>query len=69
MIINKSGVTIRLKLSEVSIQGRVTQGVKLINLTKRNDFISNVCVVATEEDEEYIENNEAIEEALPTTEE
>ncbi len=69
MIINKSGVTIRLKLSEVSIQGRVTQGVKLINLTKRNDCISNVCVVATEEDEEYIENNEAIEEALPTTEE
>ncbi|MBO5703095.1 MAG: DNA gyrase subunit A [Bacteroidaceae bacterium] len=69
MIINKSGVTIRLKLSEVSIQGRVTQGVKLINLTKRNDCISNVCVVATEEDEEYIENNEPIEEALPTTEE
>ena len=55
MIINKSGITIRLKLSEVSIQGRVTQGVRLINLTKRNDCISNVCVVATEEEEE-VEN-------------
>ena len=52
MIINKSGITIRLKLSTVSVQGRVTQGVRLINLTKRNDVISNVCIVPTEEETE-----------------
>jgi DNA gyrase subunit A len=51
MIINKSGITIRLKLSTVSVQGRVTQGVRLINLTKRNDVISNVCIVPTEDEE------------------
>ena len=55
MIINKSGITIRLKLSTVSVQGRVTQGVRLINLTKRNDVISNVCIVPTEEEEEVVE--------------
>jgi DNA gyrase subunit A len=54
MIINKSGITIRLKLSTVSVQGRVTQGVRLINLTKRNDVISNVCIVPTEEEDETI---------------
>jgi DNA gyrase subunit A len=59
MIINKSGITIRLKLSTVSVQGRVTQGVRLINLTKRNDVISNVCIVPTEEDE--VETEEGVE--------
>ncbi len=52
MIINKSGITIRLKLSTVNVQGRVTQGVRLINLTKRNDIISNVCIVPTEDEAE-----------------
>ena len=52
MIINKSGITIRLKLSTVNVQGRVTQGVRLINLTKRNDVISNVCIVPTEDEAE-----------------
>ncbi len=60
MIINKSGITIRLKLSTVSVQGRVTQGVRLINLTKRNDVISNVCIVPTEEEGE--ESTDAVEE-------
>ncbi|MEE0804390.1 MAG: DNA gyrase C-terminal beta-propeller domain-containing protein, partial [Prevotellamassilia sp.] len=59
MIINKSGITIRLKLSTVSVQGRVTQGVRLINLTKRNDVISNVCIVPTEDDE--VETEEGVE--------
>ena len=45
MIINKSGVTIRLALSRVRVQGRNTQGVSLINLKKRNDVISSVCCV------------------------
>ena len=39
MIINKSGITIRLKVAEVRIMGRATQGVRLINLEKRNDQI------------------------------
>ncbi|MBR4297777.1 MAG: DNA gyrase subunit A [Bacteroidaceae bacterium] len=60
MIINKSGITIRLKLSTVSVQGRVTQGVRLINLTKRNDVISNVCIVPTEEEEEVVEEGQEI---------
>ena len=51
MIINKSGVTLRLQLSNIRIQGRATQGVKLIDLVKRNDMISNVCVVPTAGDE------------------
>lgn len=51
MIINKSGVAIRLKLSEVRVMGRATQGVRLINLEKRGDVISSVCQVPTEEEE------------------
>lgn len=51
MIINKSGVVIRLKLSEVRVMGRATQGVRLINLEKRGDIISSVCQVPTEEEE------------------
>ena len=39
MIINKSGITIRLKVADVRIMGRATQGVRLINLEKRNDQI------------------------------
>ena len=51
MIINKSGITIRLNLSEVRVMGRATQGVKLINLGKRNDVISSVCQVPKEDEE------------------
>lgn len=61
MIINKSGIAIRMKLSEVRVQGRATQGVRLINLEKRNDVISSVCKVPTEEEEEtMVEHEEAI---------
>ena len=51
MIINRSGITIRLKVSDVRVMGRATQGVRLINLGKRNDAISSVCQVTTEEEE------------------
>ena len=49
MIINKSGTAIRLRLKDVRVQGRATQGVRLINLEKRGDVISSVCQVPTEE--------------------
>ena len=52
MIINKSGITIRLKVEEVRIMGRATQGVRLINLEKRNDQIGSVCKVESENVEE-----------------
>lgn len=45
MIINKSGILIRLKVSECRIMGRATQGVRLINLARKNDVISSVCKV------------------------
>ncbi|HHX31715.1 MAG TPA: DNA gyrase subunit A [Bacteroidales bacterium] len=50
MIINKSGITIRMKISDLRIMGRATQGVRLINLEKRNDVIASVCKVDSEED-------------------
>lgn len=52
MIINKSGVLIRLKVAEVRVMGRATQGVRLINLTKKNDSIASVCKVQSSNDEE-----------------
>ena len=52
MIINKSGITIRLKVADVRIMGRATQGVRLIDLEKRNDQIGSVCKVASENEEE-----------------
>lgn len=52
MIINKSGITLRLNLADVRVMGRATQGVKLINLGRRNDTISSVCQVPAEEPEE-----------------
>ena len=55
MIINKSGITIRLKVEDVRIMGRATQGVRLINLEKRNDQIGSVCKVESENDEDIIE--------------
>lgn len=49
MIINKSGITIRLAVSEVRVMGRATQGVRLINLSKKNDVIASVCKVMSSE--------------------
>lgn len=52
MIINKSGIVIRLKVSAVRVMGRATQGVKLIDLTKKNDSIASVCKVEASSEEE-----------------
>ena len=52
VIINKSGITIRVHVSDLRVMGRATQGVKLINLEKRNDEIASVCKVISEKDEE-----------------
>jgi DNA gyrase subunit A len=57
MIINKSGVTIRMKVADLNIIGRATQGVRLINLGKRNDEIASVCKVMSEKEEDEIANN------------
>ena len=51
MIINKSGITIRVKIADIRTQGRATQGVRLINLEKRNDEIASVCKVNSDEEE------------------
>ena len=50
MIINKSGITIRVHARDISVQGRATQGVRIIDLKKRGDEIASVCQVLTEED-------------------
>jgi DNA gyrase subunit A len=55
MIINKSGITIRLKMADIRVMGRATQGVRLINLEKRNDEIASVCKVLSEPEEEVTE--------------
>ncbi len=68
MIINKSGVVIRLKVADVRIQGRATQGVRLINLGKRNDQISSVCKVTTETEEPEIQDAEVVEGDAPIVE-
>jgi DNA gyrase subunit A len=74
MIINKSGVLIRLKCADVRISGRATQGVRLINLTKKNDTIASVCKVMSSQDEDVEEavvptgEDVATEEGNPTTE-
>ncbi len=52
MIINKSGITIRVKVADFRIMGRATQGVKLIDLEKRNDSIGSVCKVDSQPEEE-----------------
>ena len=58
MIINKSGILIRLNVSEVRVMGRATQGVRLINLTKKNDVIASVCKVQKATPEELAEEAE-----------
>ena len=65
MIINKSGVVIRLKVADVRIMGRATQGVRLINLGKRNDQISSVCKVTTETEAPDAQEAELVEGDAP----
>lgn len=58
MIINKSGITIRVKVADLRIMGRATQGVRLINLGKRNDEIASVCKVMSEKEDTELTNEE-----------
>jgi len=66
MIINKSGIVIRLAVADVRVMGRATQGVRLINLAKKSDVIASVCKVMSSEleatDEE--ENREQLDETV-----
>ena len=55
MIINKSGIVIRLAVADVRVMGRATQGVRLINLAKKNDVIASVCKVMSSELEATVE--------------
>ena len=55
MIINQSGIVIRLAVSDCRVMGRATQGVRLINLTKKNDIIASVCKVMSSEIEASVE--------------
>ena len=64
MIINKSGILIRLKVADVRVMGRATQGVRLINLAKKNDTIASVCKVISQEDEEEVVDEEASREEI-----
>ncbi|MBR5085883.1 MAG: DNA gyrase subunit A [Muribaculaceae bacterium] len=66
VIINKSGITIRLKVSDLRVQGRNTQGVRLINLEKKNDEIASVCKVDTDPEkiEEYIPEGEGLQQDI-----
>lgn len=52
VIINKSGITLRIRCSDIRIMGRATQGVRIINLEKRADEIASVCCVDTDPEEE-----------------
>lgn len=65
MIINKSGVAIRTSMKDISVIGRNTQGVKLINLSKRGDEIASTCRVLSEEEQqpEVEERDEGVYEA------
>ena len=60
MIINKSGITIRVKVADFRIMGRATQGVKLIDLEKRNDSIGSVCKVTSQAEEEAAATQEEV---------
>ncbi len=65
MIINKSGTAIRTSIADIRVMGRATQGVKLIDITKRNDEISSVCSVISDSEEEEITENLAETDSLP----
>lgn len=58
MIINQSGITLRLPVASIRIMGRATQGVKLIDLGKRGDTIASVCKVDSDPETEIEEDNE-----------
>ena len=55
VIINKSGIMLRMKVSSLRVMGRNTQGVRLINLEKKNDEIASVCKVQSQPESEEAE--------------
>ncbi len=67
MIINKSGIAIRMQMKDLNVIGRATQGVRLINLEKRHDEIASVCKVLSEEDEKTVEEKAESEAILNRT--
>ena len=67
MIINKSGIAIRLAVSECRVMGRATQGVRLINLSKKNDVIASVCKVMSSEKEAEVTGDKDDDNATPAT--
>lgn len=68
MIINKSGITIRLSVAECRVMGRATQGVRLINLAKKNDVIAGVCKTMSSELEASLEEDNKAEWDMETGE-
>ena len=64
VIINKSGITLRVSVADFRVMGRATQGVRLINLEKRNDQIGSICKVDSEPE---VPENEGGEESAPET--
>lgn len=62
VIINQSGITIRFHVADIRLMGRATQGVRIINLGKRNDVIASICCVDADPEEEVqqIEEGEAL---------
>lgn len=69
MLITKAGTAIRMAMDAISVLGRATQGVKLIELQKRNDTLMFGCTVPKEEQEEVAESEEVTTEETTTTEE
>lgn len=67
MIINKSGIAIRLAVRDCRVMGRATQGVRLINLAKKNDVIASVCKVMSSELEEKVGEDEKLDDVEKTT--
>jgi DNA gyrase subunit A len=52
VIINKSGITLRIRMADIPVRGRATMGVKIIDVAKRNDVIASACCVPTDPEEE-----------------
>lgn len=69
MIINKSGTAIRTSIADIRVMGRATQGVKLIDIMRRNDEISSVCSVLSEQDEDNVGESIAQDEVSETPKE
>lgn len=68
MIINKSGITIRTAVDQIPVQGRATQGVRIINLGKKNDCIGSVCKVTRDEQTDEVTPAISNEENIQTQE-